>query len=490
MNSRSGVNESNLVNLSAELSTLNQLDTKDGLLSFPFDHIYACHSDTERPMLQLEKEVEVSTHCVVADDKVIGGQIELTKLQEHINALESENKSLKKLVAAHLELVQYQNEAITKKDRQNQTLRKENDALKAKYLREDPGVNVSSTTTAINAAFLALQDSATGSPGQLTISKIVENRFPDLLGTTKEVTSEPAEFKETFGLAGPSSHPELIAKYSQDPDPFPQARSDDPPTQSAKMINSKRSPARKDVRKDVKEMKSEPKSKNKKKKPVAPKAQRNNKKGNRNSGCTRAVKPKITETTIAHNRLRLFDTTPTGEEDPYQLGEADMREQSPIPKLMFNKQSRPRRSSTRYNSPHENATQYSVGYGRTPKQKSAVSEDQDEDVDVEVVRTDPLDSDPDWCANNEKNFTYRYKRTTSPMLNADALQPENLAISNSATLDHMDYTVARPVAQVKNEEAAANKRATSGRGRKRASSSPGVPKRGKRKPCTVKQTRG
>lgn len=36
------------------------------------------------------------------------------------------------------------------------------------------------------------------------------------------------------------------------------------------------------------------------------------------------------------DRLQLIDTTPTGE-DPYQLGEADLREQSPIPKLMLQK---------------------------------------------------------------------------------------------------------------------------------------------------------
>lgn len=36
------------------------------------------------------------------------------------------------------------------------------------------------------------------------------------------------------------------------------------------------------------------------------------------------------------DRLQLIDTTPTGD-DPYQLGEADMREQSPIPKLMLQK---------------------------------------------------------------------------------------------------------------------------------------------------------
>nr|XP_037869050.1 MSL1 protein isoform X1 [Bombyx mori] len=41
-------------------------------------------------------------------------------------------------------------------------------------------------------------------------------------------------------------------------------------------------------------------------------------------------------------RLKLIDTTPTGE-DPYQLGEADLREQSPIPKLMLQKSNRNRR---------------------------------------------------------------------------------------------------------------------------------------------------
>lgn len=45
------------------------------------------------------------------------------------------------------------------------------------------------------------------------------------------------------------------------------------------------------------------------------------------------------------DRLRLIDTTPTGE-DPYQLGEADMREQSPIPKLMLQKSSHRLRTCT------------------------------------------------------------------------------------------------------------------------------------------------
>lgn len=41
------------------------------------------------------------------------------------------------------------------------------------------------------------------------------------------------------------------------------------------------------------------------------------------------------------DRLQLIDTTPTGE-DPYQIGEAEMREQSPIPRLVLPKNNRVR----------------------------------------------------------------------------------------------------------------------------------------------------
>lgn len=41
------------------------------------------------------------------------------------------------------------------------------------------------------------------------------------------------------------------------------------------------------------------------------------------------------------DRLQLIDTTPTGE-DPYQIGEAEMREQSPIPRLVLPKKNRVR----------------------------------------------------------------------------------------------------------------------------------------------------
>lgn len=55
-------------------------------------------------------------------------------------------------------------------------------------------------------------------------------------------------------------------------------------------------------------------------------------------GKSRNTIPKRTSqfTGSLSDRLQLIDTTPTGE-DPYQLGEADLREQSPIPKLMLQK---------------------------------------------------------------------------------------------------------------------------------------------------------
>lgn len=132
MNSRSSVNETNLVNFSAELSTLNQLESKDGLLSFPFDHIYACHSQSaeRRPPLQLEKEVEISTYCVTVDDKNIPSSTpEVSKLSDQLTVAVNQNKKLKDLLIYHLDLIQQQNELITKRDKLYQALKQENDTV-------------------------------------------------------------------------------------------------------------------------------------------------------------------------------------------------------------------------------------------------------------------------------------------------------------------------------------------------------------------------
>lgn len=131
MNSRSSVNETNLVNFSAELSTLNQLESKDGLLSFPFDHIYACHSQSaeRRPPLQLEKEVEISTYCVTVDDKNTSSTPEVSKLSDQLTVAVNQNKKLKDLLIYHLDLIQQQNELITKRDKLYQALKQENDTV-------------------------------------------------------------------------------------------------------------------------------------------------------------------------------------------------------------------------------------------------------------------------------------------------------------------------------------------------------------------------
>lgn len=130
MNNR--LDESNLVNLSGDLSALNQLDTKESLaLSFPFDHIYACHSvESERREAHLDKEVEISTQ---PDDKEPGAAeeptLEVHKLSERLNAAEIQNTRLKHLLVYHLDLIQQQNELITKKDKQNTALKLENDSV-------------------------------------------------------------------------------------------------------------------------------------------------------------------------------------------------------------------------------------------------------------------------------------------------------------------------------------------------------------------------
>lgn len=135
MNNR--INESNLVNLSGDLTSLNQIDSKESLaLSFPFDHIYACHSeDTERQEAHLDKEIEISA---LPDDKESGAAGEQTyevhKLSERLTAAEIQNRRLKHLLVYHLDLIQQQNELISKKDKQNTALKLENDSVSTIFL--------------------------------------------------------------------------------------------------------------------------------------------------------------------------------------------------------------------------------------------------------------------------------------------------------------------------------------------------------------------
>lgn len=393
MNSRSSVNESNLVNLSANLSTLDALDTKDSLsLGFPFDHLYACHSEGSgrRHTLSLDKDVEISTHCVVSDQKELVLSSEINRLSHRLTAAESQNKKLKDLLVYHLDLIQQQNDVITKREKLYQALRQENDTLKTKVNRMEkkgPGNQKQTVTTPAPLAHVpptVTSPVIKSEPG--TSSQVMFNSFTELL--LPDNRTNPFIFND---ISKPKPY---------NPDPFNLNRSadsdvtnylsdlgvssildDNIPCNNLTMIENKRSSFVK------KENKTEPRSEplytvtSNSGNPVIQKIQRNRRRTTTSIGSlsrmpkTPPVKTEPQEsglddksfersfsvnkkskmintygksktTTIPKrttlftgslsDRLQLIDTTPTGE-DPYQLGEADMREQSPIPKLMLQK---------------------------------------------------------------------------------------------------------------------------------------------------------
>ncbi|CAK1588800.1 unnamed protein product [Parnassius mnemosyne] len=424
MNSRSSVNETNLVNFSADLTTLNQLDTKDGLLSFPFDHIYACHSETaDRRSLQLEKEVEISTHCAVTEDKSLSAEVEVSRLSEKLAAAEGQNKRLKDLLIYHLDLIQQQNDLLSKRDKLYQALRQENDSLKSRLNEKKLPSNLRHTvnTPVVPAYGPTSTVTSTVVSGEADgASQIMLNSFTELL--------LPDNRTNSYLFDGDLSKQKLFA---QDTFEIPRSSETDvtnfiPTDLGASildsklgcdkftMIENKRSYVKKEV-------KSEPRQDalytvtSSSGKPVMQRIQRNRRRQSTGIGSlsrmskSSAVKVELPEsskmfdddktyertfslnkkskmistygkarggaakktaqftgslsdrlhlmdttpkgedparggvakkttqfTGSLSDRLQLIDTTPTGE-DPYQLGEADMREQSPIPKLMLQK---------------------------------------------------------------------------------------------------------------------------------------------------------
>ncbi|XP_059055215.1 uncharacterized protein LOC131849214 isoform X2 [Achroia grisella] len=387
MNSRSSVNETNLVNFcgsTADLTTLNPLDTKDSLLTFPFDHLYACHSEgsERRQSLQLEKEVEISTHCVVPEEKdvTVNTNPDPSSLTEKLAAVEKENKRLRELLVFHLDLIQQQNDVITNRDKFLQLLKQENDTLKARVNRRllthkhsinpapllpVPPPNVTSTVVKTE-------------PG--SSSQIMLNSFPDLLlpdnrantflfesdvNKSKPFGQDKCTVPKTTETEVPSFLPHDLS--------VPSILDNKLKSDNFTMIESKRTPVEKEIKTETR---PEPMytvtstSGN----PVIQRIQRNRRRPS-GIGCLSRMsrtpaktetpdnsktddefslnkkskmintygksKPTIPKKTTQFtgslsDRLQLIDTTPTGE-DPYLLGEADMREQSPIPKLMLQK---------------------------------------------------------------------------------------------------------------------------------------------------------
>ncbi|XP_053624232.1 uncharacterized protein LOC128683057 [Plodia interpunctella] len=397
MNSRSSVNETNLVNFcgtAADLTTLNQLDAKDGLLSFPFDHIYACHSESSdrRQTIQLDKEVEISTHCVVTEEKdLLTTSLEVSHLSEKLTASENQNKKLKDLLIYHLDLIQQQNDIITKREKSYQALKQENEILKNKFARRialgaRQGVHNPSSLLAPLAVVTPPVTSTVVKSEPSSSSQIVLNSFPDLLlpennSATSFLFDDDVKkaFTQDFNLPRTTTE-SSITSY------MPQGVSSilDNNLNNFTMIENKRSLVKKEMKT---ENRPEPlytvtsNSGN----TVIQRIQRNRRRTSAGIGCLSRMskspgttkvetpesskmfgddksfdrnfsvnkkskmintygKPKTTInskrtsqlTGSLSDRLQLIDTTPTGE-DPYQLGEADMREQSPIPKLMLQK---------------------------------------------------------------------------------------------------------------------------------------------------------
>ncbi|CAH0402027.1 unnamed protein product [Chilo suppressalis] len=398
MNSRSSVNETNLVNFSTDLSTLNQLDTKDGLLSFPFDHIYACSDSSDRRQtLQLDKEVEISTHCVVAEDnKISTGTSDTIKLKEQLAASENQNKRLKDLLIYHLDLIQQQNELITKREKLYQSLKQENDTLKTKLSKRVTTVSQRHSVNPpplVHVPSCGLPPPSTLPPVTSTVvktepgpsSQIMLNSFTELLlpdnRTNPFVFDSDINKTKSFGQDSfeLSRGSEDVASFLQGDLGVPSLLDSNVNCENYTMIENKRSYVKKEIKTEprsdalytltpnsgiqrlqrsrrrtssglgsLSRMSKSPSTKvempeNSKVFDEDNKSFSNsfnvNKKSKINTyGKSRSAITKRTSqfTGSLSDRLQLIDTTPTGE-DPYQLGEADMREQSPIPKLMLQK---------------------------------------------------------------------------------------------------------------------------------------------------------
>lgn len=401
MNSRSSVNETNLVNFSTDLSTLNQLEAKDGLLSFPFDHIYACSEGSDRRQtLQLDKEVEISTHCVVvADDNklVVDNSSEINRLSDQLTASENQSKRLKDLLVYHLDLIQQQNELITKKDKLYQALKQENDTLKTKLNRRvttvgqrhsvNPPPLVRVPATGLPPPLPVTSTIVKAEPGtastQIMLNSFTELLLPDNRANTFIFDSDLSKSKpfgqDSFQLARST---EGVTNFMQGDLSISSLLDSNITCENYTMIENKRTYVKKEI-------KTEPRSEalytvtSNSGNPVIQRIQKNRRRTSSGLGslsrmpkspCIKVPEPEsnkmfdddkaftnnfsvnkkskmintygksrstITKRTSQFtgslsDRLRLIDTTPTGE-DPYQLGEADMREQSPIPKLMLQK---------------------------------------------------------------------------------------------------------------------------------------------------------
>ncbi|XP_052746548.1 uncharacterized protein LOC112057663 isoform X2 [Bicyclus anynana] len=601
MNSRSSVNETNLVNFSADLS--NQLDSKDGLLSFPFDHIYACHSqssDRSQP-LDLEKEIEISTHCIVEDES----SPEVAKLNEQVVVAENQNRKLKDLMIFHLDLIQQQNELITKRDKLYIALKQENDALKAKLIRMDKRVGFTPRHTQQHIPSSTITSSVI--KAEPSTSQMILNSFRDLLppdqGNSLISEKNKAFGHETFGIARVKLEPPGSPTYNP-PEILPPIVKVPPPVVEKlkpigdpyKMIDNKRSLVKKDVKTESRSEALYTVTSNSGN-PIIQRIHKNRRKSNNIGSLSRMSKTpkaipatatslsKVPEpnqsydntygfnkkskmintygksrnsTTIPKrtmhftgslsDRLQLIDTTPTGE-DPYQLGEADMREQSPIPKLMLQKTNhgrmkicndsmggtgtrriydmpdtkakinrfmsvyeQPKKSQPKKEQPNKEQPKRVQPKKQQPKKDQTKKEQPTKTIivhepDLDMIKTEPGIAWPsnmfDQQVNEPSMCDFSYGESAAYLPSLDATEFQELFTSDSALeLDHLNQLDDPPEKLVPDkttkrrmEEVTDSKRGMeSRRGRKRAFSTTGLvkpqPPKTQPKPKTAKARGG
>lgn len=98
-------------------------DTQDGILSFPFDHIYACHSDNV--------EVGIPSDNLLHNIQNEQTQNEILQLSDKLSDAQKEICHLKDLILIHLDLIQQQSDELIQKDKQITLYLKEIEKLKA-----------------------------------------------------------------------------------------------------------------------------------------------------------------------------------------------------------------------------------------------------------------------------------------------------------------------------------------------------------------------
>lgn len=83
-------------------------DISEGILNFPFDHIYACHTEN----------VDVSNDTILHNIENENAQNEIMRLTVKLNNTRRENCRLKDLVLVNLDLLQQQSEELIIKDKE------------------------------------------------------------------------------------------------------------------------------------------------------------------------------------------------------------------------------------------------------------------------------------------------------------------------------------------------------------------------------------